>query len=64
VIHGAGDPDDVLVRRIDVVISAVACVEAWGKGDPGVISEAEDKLEVAVRRYKSAVNKRKKVSRS
>lgn len=59
-----GEPDSVLALRIDVVTAAVSWYEVlhenkntdWIWADK--LDEAESKLEVAVRRYKTAIRKR------
>lgn len=69
-LHGAGEPDSVLARRIDVVKAAEAYVDAIGskealalydKSWPAydhALEEAKDKLETAVRRYRRALKER------
>lgn len=69
-LHGAGDPDSVLSRRIDVVQAAEAYCDAIGSKEALKLydkswpaydharSEAEDKLELAVRRYRRAIRAR------
>lgn len=60
----AGEPDSVLSRRIDVVMYAVALVEAWAKFGTTTKHENLEKQEydllVAVRRYKAALKNRRK----
>lgn len=65
ILAGAGDPDDVLSRRIDVVAAAVALVDSWtgGKMDGAhlaAIDGAEDRLAIAVRRYKTSLRRRQR----
>lgn len=69
-IHGAGEPDSVLARRIDVVKAAEAYCDAIGSKEAlelydqswaaydHALTEARDKLEVAVRRYRRAIKAR------
>ncbi len=54
----AGEPDDVLALRIDVVAAAVAWYEALPIADPMALDDAETSLERAVRRYQRAVKRR------
>jgi hypothetical protein len=58
----AGEPDSVLARRIDVVAAAVKVVDAWSTfgttTDLSQLDELENKLTLAVRRYKSALKNR------
>lgn len=56
---GAGEPDSVPALRIDIIAAAVAWYDAE-PDDYAVILIAADKLNTAVRRYKSALEKRKK----
>ncbi len=55
-IANAGEPDDVLALRIDVVLRAVEWYEALG--DFAAVDDAEIALERAVRKYRRAVKRR------
>lgn len=63
IVAGAGEPDDVLALRIDVVKAACELVKAWGCGQAfnTQIDDAERKLELVVHRYKAAMKRRKRV---
>lgn len=54
----AGEPDSVLALRIDVVQAAVVWYDTLNEWNTGLLESAEDKLEVAVRKYKAALKKR------
>lgn len=63
-IANAGDPDDVLARRIDVVAAALAWHETAKMGydneaDRERVDVAAAKLDRACRRYKRAIRQRK-----
>lgn len=65
-IQGAGDPDDVLARRIDVVAAAekwydVQSLQDRKREDWVKIEDADDTLKQAVRRYRAAVKSRAKL---
>jgi hypothetical protein len=56
--HDAGEADDVLALRIDVVGAATAWAHSL-TGDEVAIVAAEGRLYRAVRRYEGAVRRRK-----
>lgn len=61
IVHGAGEPDDVLAKRIDVVQASVRFYDAVMAGDDlGAIDTAENTFFTAVRRYKSAIKRRQR----
>lgn len=58
-VSNAGDPDDVLPLRIDVVAAARLYVKALGGTDQAAVICACGNLVRAVRRYNGAVRNRK-----
>lgn len=55
---GAGEPDAVPARRIDVVAAAEEWQRASVSGDYERLDKSEFKLDQAVRRYRNAVRDR------
>lgn len=65
IVHGAGEPDDVLAKRIDVVSASVRFYDAVLNGrDLEEIDNSEIALFIAIRKYKAAVKRRAKVRTS
>lgn len=58
VVAGAGDPDDFLVLRSDVVAAAVGWQEACHSGDEIRVANAEERLAKIVSKYRAAVRRR------
>jgi hypothetical protein len=60
IVGGAGDPDSVPARQLDVVIAAEALYDAQMSGDYALIERNEERFERAVRSLRRARNARAK----
>lgn len=60
VVANAGEPDEVLARRIDVVKAAQEWYDAHDSEDYTLHDVADDKLERAVRSYRRALARRQR----
>lgn len=66
IIANAGEPDDVLALRIDVIAAAVRMVDVWdrtGSENEETWENAHDELADAVHKYNRAVKRRLKARR-